>query len=148
MNFYKHFIGDYQRDTAHLSLTEHGAYRLMLDAFYGTARPLPGDKKALYRLIRAETDAEKRAVDSVALQFWQQLPDEWDELFQLLDLRKDEEIKQLGKIAAEWAQPKQLINLRALNEIVRAKVTAEKNRQIAIDREAKKRSSAPGGGAE
>ena len=59
MNFYKHYIGDYQRDTGHLSLAEHGAYRLMLDAFYATGKPLPADKKALYRLLRAATAVER-----------------------------------------------------------------------------------------
>ena len=71
MNFYKHYIGDYQRDTGHLSLTEHGAYRLMLDAFYATGKPLPADKRALYRLVRAGSRQERLAVDSVAAQFWQ-----------------------------------------------------------------------------
>ena len=71
MNFYKHYIGDYQRDTGHLSLTEHGAYRLMLDAFYATGKPLPAEKRALYRLVRAESRQDRLAVDSVAAQFWQ-----------------------------------------------------------------------------
>ncbi len=70
MNFYKHYIGDYQRDTGHLSLTEHGAYRLMLDIFYATARPLPKDKKTLYRLLRAASRSEREAIDSVTEQFW------------------------------------------------------------------------------
>ena len=71
MNFYKHYIGDYQRDTGHLSLTEHGAYRLMLDAFYATGKPLPADKRALYRLVRAGSRQDRLAVDSVAAQFWE-----------------------------------------------------------------------------
>ncbi|MCZ4066016.1 YdaU family protein [Oxalobacter sp. JAC-2022] len=71
MNFYKHYIGDYQRDTGHLTLAEHGAYRLMLDAYYATGRPLPGQRKALYRLLRADSTSERRAIDAVASQFWE-----------------------------------------------------------------------------
>lgn len=71
MNFYKHYIGDYQRDTGHLTLTEHGAYRLMLDAYYATGKPLPAERKALYRLLRAAGATEKKAIDSVASQFWE-----------------------------------------------------------------------------
>ena len=70
MNFYKRYIGDYARDTGHLSMLEHGAYTLLLDAFYGTKRPLPGNKLALYRLVRANTKRERDATDSVLAQFW------------------------------------------------------------------------------
>jgi uncharacterized protein YdaU (DUF1376 family) len=71
MNYYEHHIGDYQRKTAHLSLAEHGAYSLMLQTFYATERALPADRKVLYRLLRADTAAERKAVDSIASQFWQ-----------------------------------------------------------------------------
>ncbi|WP_165924017.1 YdaU family protein [Paraburkholderia sp. BL9I2N2] len=70
MNFYKHYIGDYQRDTGHLSVTEHGAFRLMLDVYYATEKPLPLDRKALYRLLRAESGLDRFAIDSVINQFW------------------------------------------------------------------------------
>lgn len=70
MNYYEHHIGDYQRKTAHLTLAEHGAYSLMLQAFYASERPLPSERRVLYRLLRAETVVEKRAVDSVAREFW------------------------------------------------------------------------------
>lgn len=70
MNYFELHIGDYQRKTAHLTLAEHGAYSLMLQAFYATERPLPADRKVLYRLLRADTAAEKKAVDAVASQFW------------------------------------------------------------------------------
>lgn len=108
MNFYKHYIGDYQRDTGHLSLAEHGAYRLMLDAFYATGKPLPADKKALYRLLRATTAVERKAIDFVSAQFW--------------------EITSNG-----------LTNARAALEIEKAAKQAEINRQIAIEREKRKR---------
>lgn len=108
MNFYKHYIGDYQRDTGHLSLAEHGAYRLMLDAFYATGKPLPSNKKALYRLLRAATGVERKAIDVVAAQFW--------------------EMTSAG-----------LINRRAALEIEKAAKQAEINRQIAVEREKRKR---------
>lgn len=69
MNFFKLYIGDYQRDTAHLSVTEHGAYLLMLQHFYATEKPLP-TAKALHRMLRAETKAERDAIDVVAGRFW------------------------------------------------------------------------------
>lgn len=71
LNYYEHHIGDYQRKTAHLTLAEHGAYMLMLQTFYATERPLPADRKVLHRLLRADSIAEKKAVESVCQQFWQ-----------------------------------------------------------------------------
>lgn len=69
MNFFKLYIGDYQRDTAHLSVTEHGAYLLMLQHLYATERPLPTGK-ALHRMLRAQDKIERDAIDSVAAQFF------------------------------------------------------------------------------
>lgn len=148
MNFYKHFIGDYARDTGDLSLVEHGAYRLMLDNFYGTSRPLPENKKALYRLLRAESEVERKAVDAISLRFWRRLPGDLKSLYEMLDLRTEEECLPLRMVATEWSEAGGLINLRALGEIVKAHIQAEKNRQIAIQREQKKRLQLiPGGRA-
>lgn len=69
MNFFKLYIGDYQRDTAHLSVTEHGAYMLMLQLFYATEKPLPTGK-VLHRMLRADGPADRAAIDEVARQFW------------------------------------------------------------------------------
>jgi uncharacterized protein YdaU (DUF1376 family) len=69
MHYYEHHIGDYQKKTAHLSLTEHGAYCLMMQLFYATEKPLPTGK-ALYRLLRAESKADRAAVDVVVREFW------------------------------------------------------------------------------
>lgn len=66
VNFYKHFIGDYARDTAHLTVTEHGAYRLMLDHYYATGKPLPADAVMLARICGAASKAEREAVARVA----------------------------------------------------------------------------------
>ncbi len=71
MNFFKLYIGDYQRDTAHLSVTEHGAYLLMLQHYYATENPLPIGK-ALHRMLRAQEKAEREAIDAVVTRFWRE----------------------------------------------------------------------------
>jgi uncharacterized protein YdaU (DUF1376 family) len=73
MNFFKLYIGDYQRDTAHLSIAEHGAYMLMLQHYYATEKPLPIGK-ALHRMLRAQDRVERDAIDAVAKQFWLDTP--------------------------------------------------------------------------
>src|ERR1700730_18469936 len=72
MNYFELHIIDYQRKTAHLTLAEHGAYSLMLQTFYASERPLPADRKVLHRLLRANSAVERKAIDSVADQFWQE----------------------------------------------------------------------------
>lgn len=74
MNFFKLYIGDYQRDTAHLSITEHGAYLLMLQHYYATEKPLPAGK-ALHRMLRAQEKDERDAIDRVVALFWRTTDD-------------------------------------------------------------------------
>ena len=86
MNFFKLYIGDYQRDTAHLSMAEHGAFLLMLQTFYATEKPLP-KQKHLHRMLRAQNRAEREAIDSVVKQFWVETE------HGLVNLRAEVEIK-------------------------------------------------------
>lgn len=85
MNFFKLYIGDYQRDTAHLSIAEHGAYMLMLQHYYATEKPLPTGK-ALHRMLRAQDKTERDAIDSIVRQFWKASADG------LVNERADDEI--------------------------------------------------------
>ena len=70
MNYYERYCGDYQRDTAHLSLAEHGAYTMLLDTYFSVEKPLPSDLPSLYRVCRAMTRLEQQAVKSVVDQFF------------------------------------------------------------------------------
>jgi uncharacterized protein YdaU (DUF1376 family) len=70
MNFYKHFLGDYARDTKGLSLLEHGAYRLLLDHVYATEQMLPNDLAEVCRIAGAMNAAERRAVEKVTERFF------------------------------------------------------------------------------
>lgn len=68
MNYYEHHLGDYAKDTAHLSMLEHGAYRLLLDRYYGTEQGIPADQA--HRVARARSRDEKAAVDVVLNEFF------------------------------------------------------------------------------
>jgi len=70
VKYFELSIASYQGKTAHLSLAEHGAYVLMMMTFYSTEKPLPADRRVLYRLLRAETPAERKAIDAVTSEFW------------------------------------------------------------------------------
>lgn len=78
MNYYEHHLGDYLRDTAHLSMIEDGAYRRLLDAYYIRERPLPADPREVYRLARAQSKQDREAVDVVLREFFHQTPDGWE----------------------------------------------------------------------
>lgn len=69
LKFYKHHIGDFMRDTAHLSLLEEGIYRRLMDWYYINERPLPTDLERICRLVRA-TEDERAAVREVLNEFF------------------------------------------------------------------------------
>ena len=50
MDWYPHHIVDYRRDTLHLTTLEHGAYRLLIDAYMELGK-LPDNDPALARII-------------------------------------------------------------------------------------------------
>lgn len=71
MNYYERHIGDYIRDTVSLTMLEDGAYNRLLDQYYQSERPLPVDKKEIYRLARATTAPERKAVDYVLQRYFE-----------------------------------------------------------------------------
>lgn len=107
MNFYKHYIGDFQRDTGHLSLTERGAYLALIHHYYATEKPLPTDIDALCRIAGALTKQEKAAVKAV-LSFFERTDSG------LTHARIEAELHKAGEIS-------------------------NTNREIAVQREAKRR---------
>lgn len=68
MNYYERHIGDYLKDTAHLSLLEHGIYTRLLDVYYTRESALPDDQVA--RLIGARSKDEKDALQAVLQEFF------------------------------------------------------------------------------
>lgn len=70
MNYYEHHLGDYVRDTAHLTMLQDGAYHRLLAAYYIREKPLPADHKECFKLARANTKSERTAVVRVLEEFF------------------------------------------------------------------------------
>lgn len=68
--YYRHIIGDYDRDTKELTLLEHGVYRRLMDAYYGNRGPLLADPANLYRVTSAILPDEQAAVRKIAYLFF------------------------------------------------------------------------------
>ncbi len=75
MNYYERHLGDYARDTGHLSMLEHGAYGLLLDRYYATEAPIPAAQ--VYRIARALSKLERAAVDAVLAEFFRLVDGGW-----------------------------------------------------------------------
>jgi len=68
VNYYERHIGDYLKDTAHLSLLEHGVYTRLLDVYY--TRDCGIDASDVARLIGARSKDEKAALQAVLSEFF------------------------------------------------------------------------------
>ena len=68
MHYYKRHLGDYARKAGHLSMLEHGAYNLILDAYYDREQA-PTRAEAI-RYARARSPEEIAAVDAVLAEFF------------------------------------------------------------------------------
>lgn len=70
MHKYLHHIGDFMRDTVHLSTLEECFYRRALDFYYLNEKPLPKETQSVFRRLRATTEEEKNAVLNVLADFF------------------------------------------------------------------------------
>lgn len=77
MHYYKFNIGDYRRDTGHLTMLEHGAYRQLLDSYYLNEQPLPIDDAILMRTHSARNADEMQAIRNVLKDFFVRTDDGW-----------------------------------------------------------------------
>jgi uncharacterized protein YdaU (DUF1376 family) len=77
VNYYERHIGDYLKDTAHLSLLEHGVYTRLLDVYYTRESALPDDQVA--RLIGARSRDEKEALQAVLGEFFIKTDAGWNQ---------------------------------------------------------------------
>ena len=106
MHWYKRNIGDYYKKAGRLSMQQHGAYTLLIDACYDREQ-FPTEEQAI-EWVWASTEAEIEAVRFVLRKFFTEV----DGVF---------------------------VQSRISDELTDYRDKADKNRQIAIDREAKRR---------
>lgn len=71
MHYYQFNIGDYRRQTHHLTLLEHGIYRNLLDTYYLTEKPLCSDIAKLMRSHSVRTANEKEALKNILSDFFE-----------------------------------------------------------------------------
>jgi len=113
MYYYQHHIGDYRRDTGHLTLLEHGIYRQLLDLYYITEKPL--DANAM-RLVCVRSAEEQEAYQRILQDFFYKQNGKW------FHKRCEEEIKSFhgksdkAKDSANkrWNKNKELSDANAL----------------------------------
>ena len=71
MHYYQHNIGDYRKDTSHLTLLEHGIYRQLLDTYYLDEQPLTNDIAKLMRSHSVRNADEVQAFQNVLNDFFE-----------------------------------------------------------------------------
>lgn len=69
------YTGDYYRDTRHLSMLQHGAYRQLLDHCWDQKGPLPLDMPRCFRICGAVSKEEQEAVLGIIGEFFVRMDD-------------------------------------------------------------------------
>ena len=120
MYYYQHHIGDYRKDTSHLSLLEHGIYRQLLDLYYITEKPL--DKKSI-RLIGARTDQEIAMAELILNEFFEKKGTKY------FHKRCDDEIQnyKLKSKSASESSKKRWNNIKKLQDANAMPTQSERN---------------------
>lgn len=76
MHHFEFNIGSYRRDTGHLTLLEHGVYRMLIDSYYMNEGPLKADDEQLMRTHCIRSADEQKAYANVMKDFFR-LEDEY-----------------------------------------------------------------------
>lgn len=107
MNYYNRHIGDYLKDTSHLTLLEHGIYTRLMDVYYVRESALPQDQIA--RLVGARTSEELAALQSVLAEFFELVSGSWVQhrCEKEIEAYSDKSIKAKRSASARWEHKEQ-----------------------------------------
>jgi uncharacterized protein YdaU (DUF1376 family) len=102
MNYYNRHIGDYLKDTSHLTLLEHGIYTRLMDVYYVRESALPQDQIA--RLVGARTNEELASLQSVLTEFFELVSGSWVQhrCEKEIEAYSDKSIKAKRSASARW----------------------------------------------
>jgi uncharacterized protein YdaU (DUF1376 family) len=106
MNYYPFNIGDYRRQTTHLSLLEHGIYRSLLDTYYLNEAPLCSDDAKLMRTHCIRTDEEVAAFENVLADFFTKTENGYfhGACEKVIDKYKEKSQKASNSAKARWSK--------------------------------------------
>ena len=110
MNFYKHYVGDYQKKTKRLSLLHHGCYRILIDEYYATEQALPSNMNQLYRICTALKKSEQDAVKFIISQYFQLVGDEYHHERIDIDLEKYRTICDTNRAVAVQREAQRIVH--------------------------------------
>lgn len=96
MNYYPRYPAHYLAKTVHLTMLQDGAYTRLMDWYYTNERPVPHAQR--YAIARCQSAAERKAVDEILQEFFEQDGDGWEN-----HRIKEEIAKAAPKIAAAKA---------------------------------------------
>lgn len=105
MNYVERHIGDYLKDTAHLSLLEHGVYTRLMDVYYTREGAIPEADAA--RLIGARSKDERAALKAVLAEFFTLVDGahRQDRCEREIARFQDKQRKAKASAEARWAKP-------------------------------------------
>lgn len=107
MNYYERHIGDYLKDTSHLSLLEHGVYGRLLDVYYSREGAIPADQAE--RLVGARSKDERAALSVVLDEFFTVVDGAFrhERCERELDRYRDKQRKATASANARWGKAQQ-----------------------------------------
>ena len=110
MNYYERHIGDYLKDTAHLSLLEPGIYAPLLDIYSTREHAIPDAQ--VMRLVGARSDEERSAVRDVLNEFFTRDGEVWRHTRCDRELSKyaEKQRKASASANARWSKPQKDAN--------------------------------------
>lgn len=87
MHYYKFHIGDYRRDTGHLSMLEHGIYRTLIDWHYLDEAPIPLETQSVMRRLRLGS-GDEQSLANVLADFFEKTDEGYIQKRVLLDVQE------------------------------------------------------------
>jgi len=70
VKYYRRYMGDYARDTGHLTALQHGFYTLLLDWQYAKRAPIPAQIASAYSIAKAHRKNERELCLAVLEEFF------------------------------------------------------------------------------
>jgi uncharacterized protein YdaU (DUF1376 family) len=88
LHYYTFNIGDYRKDTVHLTRLEHSIYRDLIDWYYLDEKPIPVETQSVSRRLRLVSEEEAGALKNVLKDFFVLKDDGWHQARVDLEIEK------------------------------------------------------------